>query len=113
MTREEKVLVVENDPSVSREIELQFHCDRASDGWDAISKLETGQYAAILIDADVPRRSGYGVLTYLREERGELSNVVMMTNSDCDEVRRLAGGDSLTIVGKDDAAQEIARVLEK
>lgn len=112
MTREDKVLVVENDPTISREIEEQFHCDRASDGWDAISKLETGHYAAILIDADVPRRSGFGVITYLREEIGELSNVVMMTSSDRDEVRRIVG-ESLPVVGKDDAAEEIARVLEK
>ena len=112
MTREDKVLVVEYDPSVSREIELQFHCDRASDGWDAIAKLETGHYGAILIDADVPQRSGYGVITYLREEIGELSNVVMMTSSDRDEVRRVVG-ESLLVVGKDDAAEEIARVLDR
>ena len=71
MRREGKILVVEDNPVICREIESQFNCDCATDGWDAIEKLETSDYAAIVIDADVPRHSGYGVLTYLREENGE------------------------------------------
>lgn len=111
MRREEKILVVENNPVISRTIEEHFHCDCASDGWDAIEKLENGQYAAIVIDADVPRHSGYGVLAYLREEVGDdLQNVIFMTSSDRDAVRRDYGR-HLTVVAKEDAMAEISRVL--
>ena len=106
-----KILVVEDNPAITRVIEERFHCDCATDGWDAIEKLETGDYAAIIIDADVPRQSGYGVLTYLREAvGGELDNVILMTSSDHAEIRRRVGT-TLNIVNKADAVDEITRVL--
>lgn len=112
MRRDEKILVVEDNPTICRSIEALFNCDCATDGWDAIEKLETGDYAAIVIDADVPHHSGYGVLAYLREEVGEeLQNVIFMTSSDRDTVRRNFGL-QLTVVGKDQAVEEITRVLE-
>lgn len=112
MNRDDKILVVEDNPAISRCIEERFNCDHASDGWDAIEKLETHAYAAIVIDADVPRYSGYGVLTYLREEVGEeLGNVIFLTSSDCEEVRRKIG-DTLNVVDKEDAVNEITRVLQ-
>lgn len=112
MRRDEKILVVEDNPIICRSIEERFNCDCATDGWDAIEKLETGEYAAIVIDADVPHHSGYGVLAYLREEVGEqLQNVIFMTSSDRDAVRRNFGA-HLTVVGKDEAVEQITRVLE-
>jgi DNA-binding response OmpR family regulator len=111
MGRDRKILVVEDNPVITRCIEESFNCDCATDGWDAIEKLEARDYDAIVIDADVPRHSGYGVLTYLREEVGEdLSNVIFLTGSDCDEVRRRVGK-ALNVVDKEDAVSEITRVL--
>jgi CheY-like chemotaxis protein len=93
MRRDDKILVVENNP-------------------DFCKTMETGDYAAIVIDADVPHHSGYGVLAYLREEVGEdLRNVIFLTSSsDRDAVRRNYGS-QLTVVGKDQAMDEITRVL--
>ena len=111
MRREDKILVVEDNPVICRSIEAKFDCDCATDGWDAIGKLELRDYAAILIDADVPRQSGYGVLTYLREEVGDdLPNVIFMTSSDCDEIRRRVGP-SMNVIDKADAVDELTRVL--
>ena len=111
MRIENKILVVEDNPTICRVIEEQFNCDCATDGWDAIEKLETSDYAAIVIDADVARHSGYGVLTYLREEVGdELDHVILMTSSDRDAVRRRVGT-RLAVIDKADAVSEITRVL--
>lgn len=116
--REERILIVEDNPTIASAIEragtdLFFICDRATDGWDAIEKLETEEYAAIVIDADVPHHSGYGVLTYLREEIGEeLGNVILMTNSDRDEVRKRLGT-RVTVCDKADAVAEITRVVSR
>lgn len=109
--RENKVLVVEDDPTLCRELVQRFNCDCATDGWDAIGKLETESYDAIVIDADVPYSSGYGVLTYLREEVGDdLPNVIFMTYDDHDAIRRRVGT-TLTVVDKSKVAAEVARVL--
>jgi len=112
MRREDKVLVVEDNPAICREMEARFNCDCATDGWDAIEKLETCDYDAIVIDADVPHHSGYGVLTYLREEvGGELPNVIFMTNNNRDEIRRRVGN-TLNVIDKANAVAEVARVLD-
>lgn len=113
MPRDGKILVVEDNDDLCRTIHEQFNCDHATDGWDAISKLETGQYAAIVIDADIPRQSGYGVLAYLREEVGDdLRNVIFMTSSDRDAVHR-DFGNHLTVVTKEHAVAELTRVLDE
>lgn len=113
MRREDRILVVEDNPAISRAIEDKFACDHAIDGWDAIEMLETGDYAAIVIDADVPRQSGYGVLTYLREEVGDdVGNVIFMTSSGHDAVRRKFGL-ALHVIDKENAVEEITRVLSE
>lgn len=87
-----KILVVEDSRSVAEKVEsvgagIRVEC--ATDGWDAIQKLETERYDAIVIDTDLPRHSGFGVLTYLREEIGnDLPNVIVMTSSDREELQR-------------------------
>ena len=89
-----KILIVEDNPLLVQAIErageeLRVGVDCATDGWEAIEKLESEEYAVIVVDADLPRHSGFGVPTYLREEiGGELGNVIVMTSSDCDDVRR-------------------------
>lgn len=109
MPRDEKILIVEDNPAICNEMEARFNCDCATDGWSAIEKLETQEYDAILIDADVSRHSGYGVLTYLREEVGnDLPNVILMTSTDRDEVRRRVGT-SMAVVDKAEAFLELER----
>lgn len=118
MKKDEKILVVEDNPLICRAIEeaghrLEIGCDTATDGWDAIEKLETESYLAIVIDADVARHSGYGVLTYLREEVGdEMRNVIFMTSSDRDEVHRRFGA-HMNVVDKADAVAEITRFVNR
>ena len=88
-----KLLIVEDNPLIAAAIEkagerLNLQADFASDGWDAIEKLENERYDAIVIDTDLPRHSGFGVLTYLREVSDDLDNVIVMTSSDRDEMQR-------------------------
>ena len=115
----DKILVVEENPLIAEAIEratdrLYLLTDRACDGWDAIEKLETEDYAAIVIDTDLPRHSGFGVLTYLREEIGDdLENVIVVTTGDRDAVQRRLSQHGVTVVAKDDVAAEVARSLER
>ena len=117
MKKEERVLVVEETPLMSEAIEaageLPFVCERATDGWDAIAKLETGEYAAIVIDSELPRHSGFGVLTYLREEIGDdLDNVIVVTNDDEDTLRRRLNQQHLQVVKRGDEVDALARVMK-
>lgn len=88
-----KLLIVENNPALAAAIEqagerLAMQCDIATDGWEAIEFLRDADYHAIVINADLPRHSGYGVLSYLREENGDrLDNVIVM-GADDEQVRQ-------------------------
>ena len=114
--RDEKLLIVENNPLVAAAIEkagerLQMHADVATDGWEAIELLRNAKYRAIVIDTDLPRHSGYGVLSYLREENGNrLENVILMTSSDRALVRQRVA-EPLQIIMTTEAVDEIADAM--
>jgi DNA-binding response OmpR family regulator len=111
-----KLLVVEDNPLIASAIEragerLDLQTDVATDGWDAIEMLRDEAdetYRAIVIDADLPRHSGYGVLSYLREEKGDhLRNVILMTSAEPQTVRERVRED-LQIIAKTERVEEIA-----
>ena len=111
-----KLLIVEDNPLIAAAIEkaglrLNLKADVATDGWDAIEKLQTEEYSAIVIDTDLPRHSGFGVVSYLREEVGDrLGNVLIMTSADHATVRQHAG-ESLRVIGKTEQVDEIVAAL--
>lgn len=111
-----KILIVEDNPLIATAIEragaqLRFTADHATDGWDAIGMLENEEYAAIVIDSDLPRQSGYGVLTYLREEVGSaLANVLVLTSSDEDSIRRKVDG-GVSVMTTTDEVDALARAM--
>jgi DNA-binding response OmpR family regulator len=111
MKRDEKLLLVEDNPSIVAAFErageqLNMQIEVATDGWDAIEKLRNASYAGIVIDTDLPRHSGYGLLNYLREENGdEFGNVVVVSN-DRDAVRQRVS-DNLRVIAKSDAVEDV------
>lgn len=111
-----RLLIVEDNPLIAAAIEkagerFNLQADVATDGWDAIEKLRSEEYDTIVIDTDLPRQSGYGVITYLRQEVGEhLENVVLMTSSDRDSVRHRVN-ESLQVISRTEAVDEIAIAL--
>ena len=111
MKRGARLLIVEDNPLIATAIEKagerhHLHADVATDGWDAIERLRNEEYAAIVIDADLPRHSGYGVLTYLRQENGDhLDNVILMTGSDQESMREHEG---LAVIARTEVIDDIA-----
>ena len=67
------VLIVDDDDPIR---ELVTHvllqrgltCDRASDGIEALEKLEQASYTVILLDLMMPRMDGISVVSHLRQE---------------------------------------------
>jgi DNA-binding response OmpR family regulator len=114
MGRDNRLLIVEDNPLIAAAIEkagerFQLRADVATDGWDAIERLRVEKYAAIVIDADLPRHSGYGVLTYLRQENGDhLDNVVLMTSSDQESMRQHEG---LAVIARTEVIDDIAAAV--
>ena len=61
-------------------LQADFVVDVASDGSEAIEKLKSRQYAAILLDLLMPLVDGYAVLEFLKEHRPDLlGRVIVVT----------------------------------
>ena len=58
-----------------------FVVDVAHDGQEAIDKLRSRRYAAILLDLLMPVVDGYGVLDYLEREQAALTGRVMVVTA--------------------------------
>lgn len=116
MKKDDRLLIVEDNPMIAEAIEkagasLEVHVDVATDGWDAIEMLRTESYAAIVVDTDLPRQSGYGVLTYLRQENGDdFTNVLVVTSADGETVRQRVS-EHLHVIPKGDV-DEITAALK-
>lgn len=114
--KNETLLIVGDNPLIAAAFEragdrLALRTEFATDGWEAIEMLRDSNYRAIVIDTDLPRHSGYGVLSYLREEKGDhLRNVILMTSSDTGAVRERVS-EKLQIIAKTDAVDALAAAV--
>lgn len=70
-----------------------FVVERAGDGNEAIEKLKSRQYAAVLLDLRMPIADGYAVLDFLTAERPDLLRRVLVVSAALTsiETRRLRG----------------------
>lgn len=60
----------------------EFTCEQVLDGAEAMEKLKTKRYAAILLDLKMPHVDGFGVLAFLRDHFPErLGSVLIVTAS--------------------------------
>ena len=78
------VLVVDDNEAtltlITALLQRDYIVVAATDGNDAIDKLRTKQFAAILLDLRMPQPDGFGVLDFLREHQPALlSRVVIVT----------------------------------
>ena len=77
------LLVDDNDATVTLVTALlqrEFAVDTATDGTDAVEKLRTKHYAAVLLDLRMPHLDGFGVLDFLKANNASmLSRVLVVT----------------------------------
>ena len=97
MAEQARILVVDDEPAVqnalSRALTLErYEVARASDGLEALERLGTTPYEAIILDIAMPRMDGLEVCRRLREG-GDSTPVLMLTaRSEVDD--RVAGLDA-------------------
>jgi CheY-like chemotaxis protein len=80
------VLIVDDNEAtltlVTALLQREFAVASAADGQDAIEKLRTKNFAAILLDLRMPIIDGFGVLEFLRREKPDaLPTVIIVTAS--------------------------------
>jgi DNA-binding response OmpR family regulator len=96
-----KILIIENDKKLANSIkrsleESKFEIDRASDGESGLQMSVQGSYNLVVLDAELPKRDGFGVVKELRarklkvpvlmlSEKSSLDDIVSALNSGCDD----------------------------
>lgn len=108
MTRAEKlyVLLVDDNEAtctlVTALLQREFVVETAGDGVEAIERLRTRSYAAIILDLRMPVMDGFGVLEYLRANKPEvLRSVLILTAALSErEISRVRQYDVCGIVAK-------------
>jgi two-component system, OmpR family, response regulator MprA len=83
MVEQARILVVDDEPAVQsallRAFTLErYAVDQASDGLEALERLGTTSYEAVILDIAMPRLDGIEVCTRLREG-GDRTPVLMLT----------------------------------
>lgn len=86
MSRVEKpsVLLADDNEAICTLITALLHRDFnveiALDGWEAIERLRTRRYAALLLDLRMPHMDGFAVLDFLKEQQPKvLAKVLIVT----------------------------------
>lgn len=87
-----KILVVEDDPFISDLINLKleqehFNVTHLADGAEVIPRLETEKFDLMLLDIELPHKTGFEILEQVRKTELLASlPVIVITNETGDEV---------------------------
>lgn len=59
-----------------------FHCEEAVDGVEAIEKIRSGRYDALILDLMMPRADGFKVIAFLSAEKPEQLRTTIVLTAD-------------------------------
>jgi CheY-like chemotaxis protein len=90
-----EVLVVEDDSAIRRLLAVTFkheglHVTTARDGIEAIEALTRQRFRVLILDLMMPRMTGWDVIEWLKERRGEKpQSVIVVSATNRDVIREL------------------------
>ena len=100
-----KVLVVDDDPPIRALVakileRANLAVETAADGEEAISKLRTGTYDAVVVDLMMPKVDGEGVITFVGNMAGVKPAVIVASAGEPQTLHRLNSSVVHSIVRK-------------
>jgi two-component system invasion response regulator UvrY len=115
-----KILIADDHPVVRRglkqivaEIPGMAVADEATNGWEALSKVQAGDYDVVLLDITMPGKNGIEVLTQLKSEKPGLPILVLSMHPEKQfAVRALRAGASGYLT-KESAPDELVTAIQK
>jgi CheY-like chemotaxis protein len=95
---EPRILIADDDTSIRQLLTTivkreRLIADSASDGEDAIRKLQEHEYSVILLDLMMPHVDGFGVIDYLRDHPQSVKPVVLVITAYADQKFKLVDPD--------------------
>jgi two-component system OmpR family response regulator len=117
-----RILVVEDDPMIRELIATRldlggYQVFEAADGFQGLASLSEVRPAALILDINMPRLDGFGVLTKMRETGMTTPTMVLTARNQPDDVRTaisLGARDFLAKPFRDEMLlSRVARLLRK
>ncbi len=76
------VLIIDDERAICESIKMileyeDYMVDFTTDSTEGLSKLEYGDYSALLLDINMPGKNGFEVLNWMREKEIELKTIVI------------------------------------
>lgn len=104
-SRKARVLVVDDEPAIRALVakivqRAGLDVDTAPDGSVAIEKLNSAQYAVIVLDLMMPIVDGYGLIEHLKRRGGPRPAIIVISAGDSAALRLLDGAVVHSIVRK-------------
>ena len=112
------LLVDDNDATctlVTAVLQRDFAIEIATEGSEALEKLKTGDYAAIILDLRMPPPDGYAVMDALMQSRPEiLKRIVILTAALSQrEMERLKKYPVCEVIGKPFEVEALVTAVKK
>jgi two-component system, OmpR family, response regulator VanR len=100
-----RILVVDDEPAIRALVakivaRAGLPVDTASDGAEAIDRLESGLYRVCVVDLMMPRVDGFGVVEYVKNMSTPRPAVIVISAGDPTYLRKLDGSIVHSIVRK-------------
>jgi DNA-binding response OmpR family regulator len=106
-----KILIVDDEKPLAKALDLKlshagFATETASDGEEALAKIEKEKFDLIILDIMMPKMDGYGVIAELKK-RGVTTPVIISSNlSQGEDLNRLKSAGAADYYIKSDAPLE-------
>jgi len=93
----------------------EFEVDIATDGIEALEKLKTKNYGAVILDLLMPQLDGYGVLEFLRDNNPDLVKRILVVSAALtrNEMTRLKTYDVCQIISKPFEVDQLLAAVRK
>lgn len=89
----QKILIVDDEKALAKALELKikssgFATDVASNGEEALEKIQQNSYDLILLDLIMPKKDGFQVLTEMKEKKIQIPTIVSTNLSQVEDEKR-------------------------
>ena len=113
-----RVLLLDDDPSIQKLVAMLlrregFRVDVVSTGRQAIEKIGSSDYAALLLDLMTPTEGGMTVIRHLHETNAPMLKRVLLVTASPDAVLRTVSKDVAAIVKKPFDGPELLCALRR
>lgn len=113
-----RALIVDDNDSIRRLVvrvlqRSQVETEEASDGAEALRKIDADDFDVVVLDLMMPRHSGFDVIRELREKRPEVLKKVIVMTAAADKTTEGIEDEVCAVVTKPFSITDLTQTVER